>query len=194
MAKGQQRESTIKVSKLVQSIALPLFRLDGSRIFNRPTLAKVVQVLATFADHQTGSGAHPSLSTVAGLVQCSTRTVQRAFVTLESLNVIKKTRSHSWKLHRPTTWALTSSTIDQCVRDSLAAARERSAKYWARLRAFQLSRKRGFPSGGQGVHLPSPLRGGREESGSGGARPPGDHSLFSVLAALKEGRFVSPAI
>ena len=84
MGKAQRPESTIKIGKVLQSISIPARRPDGTRILNRPTLAKVAQVVANFTDHQTGSGAHPSLSTVAGLVQISTRTVQRAFDTLEA--------------------------------------------------------------------------------------------------------------
>jgi len=194
MARGQRPESTIKIGKVLQSIVIPARRPDGSRILNRPTLAKVAQVVANFTDHQTGSGAHPSLSTVADLVQISSRTVQRAFQTLEALGVLRMVKAHSWRLHRPTTWAFTADTIDRCLSASIAAAKERSAKYWARLRAFQEARQsRLSPSGRQGVRLPSPLRGGREEEGgSGGARPPGN-PLFSVLSALKEGRFVNLA-
>lgn len=191
MGKAQRSESTIKIGKVLQSIVIPARRPDGTRILNRPTLAKVAQVVANFTDHQTGSGAHPSLSTVADLVQISSRTVQRAFQTLEALGVLRMVKAHSWRLHRPTTWAFTADTIDRCLSASIAAAKERSAKYWARLRAFQQSRV--SPSGRQGVHLPSPLRGGREEKGGpGGARPPGN-PLFSVLSALKEGRFVDLA-
>ena len=195
MANNSQRpESTIKAGTLLQRIQLSSKKIDGTRICNRPTLVKVAQVLATFTDHQTGSGAHPSLSTVAGLVQVSSRTIQRALATLEGLGVIIKTRSHSWKLHRPATWAFSASTIDQCLKSSIEAAKERSSKYWARLRAFQAARSPGRrPSGGQPVYLPSPLRGGREESGTAGSRQPGENPLFSVLAALKEGRFVNPA-
>lgn len=194
MGRAQRSESTIKIGKVLQSISIPARRPDGTRILNRPTLAKVAQVVANFTDHQTGSGAHPSLSTVADLVQISSRTVQRAFQTLEALGVLRMVKAHSWRLHRPTTWAFTADTIDRCLSASIAAAKERSAKYWARLRAFQEARQsRVSPSGRQGVHLPSPLRGGREEKGGpGGARPP-DNPLFSVLSALKEGRFVNLA-
>ena len=194
MGKAQRPESTIKIGKVLQSIRIPTHRPDGARILNRPTLAKVAQVVANFTDHQTGSGAHPSLSTVADLVQISSRTVQRAFQTLEALGVLRMVKAHSWRLHRPTTWAFTADTIDRCLSTSIAAAKERSAKYWARLRAFQEARQsRLSPSGRQGGRLPSPLRGGREEEGgSGDARPPGN-PLFSVLSALKEGRFVNLA-
>ena len=194
MGKAQRSESTIKMGKVLESIRIPTHRPDGARILNRPTLAKVAQVVANFTDHQTGSGAHPSLSTVADLVQISSRTVQRAFQTLEALGVLRMVKAHSWRLHRPTTWAFTADTIDRCLSASIAAAKERSAKYWAKLRAFQEARRFGCSSSGrQGVHLPSPLRGGREEKGGpGGARPPGN-PLFSVLSALKEGRFVNLA-
>ena len=194
MGKAQRPESTIKIGKVLQSIVIPARRPDGTRILNRPTLVKVAQVLGSFTDHQTGSGAHPSLATVADLVQISSRTVQRAFQTLEALGVLRMVKAHSWRLHRPTTWAFTADAIDRCLSASIAAAKERSAKYWARLRAFQEARQsRVSPSGRQGVHPPSPLRGGREEKGgSGDARPP-ENPLFSVLSALKEGRFVNLA-
>lgn len=190
MARGQRPESTIKMGKLLESIQIPPLRPDGSRILNRPTLAKVAQVLARFSDHQTGSGAFPSLSTVAGLVQISTRTVQRAFDTLEALGIVRMVRPHSWRLHRPTTWAFTASTIDRCLTASIAAAKERSARYWARLRAFQASRR---PSGGQGVRLPSPLKGGREEEGGGKVGRPGQNPISGILQALKDGHFLKPA-
>lgn len=194
MAKGQQNKNTIKIGKVLESIQIPPRRQDGSRILNRPTLAKVAQVLASFTDHQTGSGAYPSLSTVAGLVQISTRTVQRAFDTLEALGIVRMVRSHSWRLHRPATWAFTVSTIDKCMALAIAAAKERSARYWAKLRAFQEARKSGPSSSGrQGVRLPSPLRGGREEGEGGKVGPPGQNPLFSILEALKDGRFVNPA-
>ena len=198
MAKSQRPENTtIKVGKLLEMFTIQTNShnvINGKRICNRPTLVKVAQVLATFTDHQTGSGAYSSLSTVAGLVQMSSRTVQRALARLEALGILKKERCHSWRLHRPTTWGFTRATIDKCIRADLASAKERSARYWARLRAFQEARSPGrSSSGGQVVRLPSPLRGGREESGTAGSRPPGENPLFSVLAALKEGRFVNPA-
>lgn len=194
MGKAQRAESTIKIGKVLQSIVIPARRPDGTRILNRPTLVKVAQVLGSFTDHQTGANARPALSTLASLVQVSTRTVQRALGVLEALGIIRATLPHSWRLHRPTTWAFTASTIDNCLSASIAAAKERSARYWARLRAFQEARQsRVSPSGRQGVHLPSPLRGGREgKGGSGDARPP-ENPLFSVLSALKEGRFVNLA-
>ena len=194
MGKAQRAESTIKIGKVLQAISIPARRPDGTRILNRPTLAKVAQVLGSFTDHQTGANACPALSTLASLVQVSTRTVQRALGVLEALGIIRATLPHSWKLHRPTTWAFTRLTIDKCLAVAIAAAKERQARYWAKLRAFQEARRFGCSSSGrQGVHLPSPLRGGREEKGGpGGARPPGN-PLFSVLSALKEGRFVNLA-
>lgn len=190
MGKAQRPQSTIKIGKVLQSIVIPARRPDGSRILNRPTLVKVAQVLGTFTDHQTGENARPALSTLAGLVQVSTRTIQRALDALEALGIIRATRPHSWKLHRPTTWAFTRATVDKCLTLALAAAKERQARYWAKLRAFQEARRFGPSSSGrQGGQLPSPLRGGREgKGGSGDARPP-ENPLFSVLSALKEGRF-----
>ena len=194
MGQAQYPESTIKMGKVLEHVRIPTHRPDGSRILNRPALVAVAVALGRFTDHATGSGALPSLATLADLVQASTRTVQRALATLEALGVLRRVKAHSWRLHRPTTWAFTADTIDRCLSASIAAAKERSAKYWARLRAFQEARQsRVSPSGRQGAHLPSPLRGGREgKGGSGDARPP-ENPLFSVLSALKEGRFVNLA-
>ena len=194
MGKAQRPQSTIKMGKVLEHVRIPSHRPDGSRILNRPALVAVATALGKFTDHGTGAGARPSLATLATLVQASTRTVQRALASLEALGVIRQTLSHSWKLHRPTTWAFCASTIDKCLAAAAAAAKERSAKYFAKLQAFRRARKCGSASSGrQGVHLPSPLRGGREEKGgSGDARPPGN-PLFSVLSALKEGRFVNLA-
>ena len=185
MAKGQRSESTIKMGRVLESIQIPTHRPDGSRILNRPTLVKVAQVLGSYTDHQTGENARPALSTLAALVQVSTRTIQRALGVLEALGIIRATLSHSWKLHRPTTWAFTRAAIDRCLTVTIAVAKERQARYWAKLRAFQLSRAPvRSSSGGQGAHLPSPPRGGREEEvgrkGSG-------HPLADVLFALRAG-------
>lgn len=79
MAKSQSKECTIKVRTLVQCVEIPAHRADGTLILNRPLLAKVVQVLASFADHATGANARPSRATIAQLVQASPRTITRAF-------------------------------------------------------------------------------------------------------------------
>ena len=194
MSKAQRSESTIKMGKVLESIRIPTHRTDGTRILNRPTLVKVAQVLGSYTDHQTGANACPALSTLAALVQVSTRTIQRALDVLESLGIIRATLSHSWKLHRPTTWAFTRSTIDKCLAVAIAAAKERQTRYWAKLRAFQEARRFGrSSSGGQGVYLPSPPRGEREEGGSGKVGSGAGNPLFSILEALKDGRFVNPA-
>ena len=121
MGKAQRPESTIKMGKVLESIRIPTHRPDGARILNRPTLVKVAQVLGSFTDHQTGANARPALSTLASLVQVSTRTVQRALGVLEALGIIRATLPHSWKLHRPTTWAFTRLTIDKCLAVAIAA-------------------------------------------------------------------------
>lgn len=183
MAKGQRPESTTKVVTLSQHVEIPRFRSDGGRILNRPTLAKVVQVLAGFSDHSTGSGAHPSLSTVAELVQVSPRTITRAFSTLRGLGVIRLERAHSWRLHRPTTWSIGSKVIQRCLSVYMAKVRERSSKYWARLQALEKRHQsRPGASGRQGVTLPSPLQGERREVGPAGGR---GGSILDVLAGLQ---------
>jgi len=188
MAKGHYPKSTIKIGKLLESIRIPSYHADGSRILNRPTLVKVAQVLGSYTDHGTGENARPALSTLAALVQVSTRTVQRVLATLERLGIIRATLSHSWKLHRPTTWAFTRSTVDKCLSATLEAVKARQTKYWAKLRAFQMSRRPGgSSSGGQGVILPSPLKGGRERSGTDDVRPNLENPIFSILSNLKNG-------
>jgi len=194
MAKGQQNENTIKIGKVLEHVRIPTHRPDGSRILNRPTLVAVAVALGRFTDHQTGENARPALSTLAALVQVSTRTIQRALDALETLGMIRATLPHSWKLRRPTTWAFTRAAVDKCLTVAIAAAKERQARYWAKLRAFQEARRFGrSSSGGQGVFLPSPLRGGREEGGGGKVGSGAGNPLFGILEALKDGRFVNPA-
>lgn len=158
---------------------------------NRPTLHKVAQVLASFADHDTGARARPSLQTIAEAVQVCQRTVQRALDTLQALGVVRMVRSHSWRLHRPTEWAISADVLRECRRKALQAVRERSGRYWASLRAWAVEHYRKAPngSGRQVCRLPSPLQGER-----GGAErrdrevtvsPPFRNSLLDILSNLR---------
>ena len=190
MAKCQSKECTTKVSTLVQRVEIPKHRNDGTRILNRALLAKVVQVLASFADHATGANARPSRATIAQLVQASPRTITRAFSSLQDLGVLRMEKAHSWKLHRPTTWAIAGRVLEQCWTAYMSHVRERSAAYWQRLRALKKPRFVGSASsGGQTVHLPSPLQGEKERIGKvGGERPPSPgvrSPLLGILQALQ---------
>lgn len=163
-------------------LEIPDRRADGSRILNRPALRAVLLALASHADHDTGSGARPSLATLGAASQISPRTVQRALVTLSGLGILRRTRAHSWKLHRPTTWSIVPGVLRQARAAAMEAVRVRSARYWERLRAWERLRS---PSGRQGVRLPSPLQGERRlgSQGESGKAPPG--SLLDILQHLQ---------
>jgi len=190
MAKSQSKECTIKVRTLVQCVKIPAHRADGTRILNRALLVKVVHVLASFADHATGANARPSRATIAQLVQASPRTITRAFASLQDLGVLRMEKAHSWKLHRPTTWAIAGKVLEHCWKAYMTQVRQRSSAYWQRLRALKRPRFVGSSlSGGQTVHLPSPIQGEKERAEKiGGERTPSPgvrSPLLGILHALQ---------
>lgn len=186
MRNGPRSKSTtprpVQARNALLHLEIPDRREDGSRILNRPALRAVLLALASHADHDTGSGARPSLATLGAASQISTRTVQRVLVTLSGLGIIRRTRAHSWKLRRPATWSIVPGVLNHARATAMEAVRARSARYWERLRTWERLRS---PSGRQGVRLPSPLQGERRlgSQGEGRKAPPG--SLLDILQNLQ---------
>lgn len=139
--------------------------MDGHRVNNRPALSRLLVLLGGVADHDTGRESRASLATLAERLQASTRTVQRALSTLERFGMIVRTRAHSWRLHRPTTWAIAPDVLRAARLEAVQAIKERSSAYWAKVRAWAREHYRRHPvgSGRQVCHQPSPLQGERRE-------------------------------
>lgn len=184
--------ASMKPGNVLSQTAIPR-SINGRRINNRPSLRALLVALGGFADHDTGRGACPSLATLAEAVQVSPRTVQRLLATLEALGLVQRLRAHSWRLHRPVTWGISSGILREARRAAIQAARDRSARYWIRLQEWAKSHY--GASGRQVCHQPSPPKGvEREDRGGGvGLAPPG--ALLEILSALQNrGNSVSMGI
>ena len=156
---------------------------NGDLIKNRAFLRSLLVAVAAFGDHETGENARPALDTLAEVVQASRRTVQRGLDRLEGLGLLRKTLSHCWKLHRPTTWAVVPAVLRAARVKAILVMKGRAARYWATDRPISTAPPgRRFGSGGHHDIQPSPLQGERRE-----ARPPGGGgmSILDVLAGLQ---------
>lgn len=190
MRKTAPSKSTIpgilRASSVAHRVQLP------RELHNRPALVRLLVVLAGHADHDTGRGARPCLDTLAEAIQASRRTVQRLLETLERLGVVQCTLAHSWRLHRPATWAIAADVLREARRQVCEEIKARSGRYWESVRAWAREFYRRCPaSGGQFGSLPSPLQGERRteqrevEAGSVPKAPPG--TLLDILKAIQTG-------
>lgn len=178
------RSQRITPAPLRASVALDHLKIPRTPgVRNRPFLVALARAVASFADHDTGAGARPALDTLAERVQASRRSVQRGLARLQALGILRKAKAHSWRLHRPTEWAVEARVLASARRQVLEQVRQRSARYWERLRSW--SRR----SGGQHVSLPSPLQGervgSRTERAVGPPRLPGSSPLLAILSNLQ---------
>jgi len=168
--------------------------LDGHRVNNRAALSRLLVLLGGVADHDTGRESRASLATLAERLQASARTVQRALATLERLGLILRTRAHSWRLHRPTTWAIAPDVLRAARLLAMQAVKDRASAYWAKVRAWAVEHYKRLPvaSGRQVCVQPSPLQGERGKEGKGegreevGKAPPG--ALLDILRHLSAPR------
>lgn len=178
--------SPLRPGNVLQRVQIPS-NLDGHRLNNRPALVALLRLLGTFADHDTGRESRASLQTLAEALQASVRTVQRGLDLLERLGLIVRTKSHSWRLHRPTTWAIAPAVLRAARLEAVQEIRQRSSKYWEQVRAWAREHYRRCPvsSGGQVRHQPSPLQGERGKEGreEGGKAPAG--TLLAILQSLQ---------
>jgi len=177
----------LRPGAVLQGVKIPS-HLDGHRINNRPALVALLRLVGSFADHDTGRESRASLQTLAEAIQASIRTIQRGLLLLERLGLLVRTRAHSWRLHRPVTWAIAPDALRTARLEAVQKIRERSSRYWEQVRAWAREHYRRCPvsSGGQVCHQPSPLQGerGKEGQEEGSIAPPG--SLLDILQNLQK--------
>jgi DNA-binding MarR family transcriptional regulator len=173
MRRTAQTKSTtpraLRAGNALENLEIPKTHA-GRRVNNRPTLMRVLGELARHADHDTGAGARPSIARLADAVQVCRRTVQRALAALERLGLIHRTDRHSWRLRKPTTWAIDPDALREARKVAMEQIREKSAAYWAKLSAWKApktSKQALKPIRRQVCTLPSPIQGERREERSG---------------------------